>query len=286
MNSALVNDLVRRYEQEFEETGTPAGYLQRPKFDPPPKPCAPSCHGTESLLAYLSSENIKDEMAGCSRLQDVARLHISLGKGKRTDDEGLEWDKEAWCEPIKQGLAVVVARYVHRRLSSDPEVPRRLRLPGPEGPSPFEYGKTIAMGNLFKFTLERNIGKKGNTTNNDGTSEHLPEHLAYIRHDLEVIRPKVILLFGSTRSDPREKKLRQLLEAHALAPPIIAVYQPQRFVNSNYMKSTYDGAGRAAVNEFEELKMWMRGVKYYKNTGHRLLGQAKCEVDAIIEKCR
>ena len=149
---------------------------------PPSKPCAPSCHGTESLLAYLSSENIKEKMASCKELQDVARLHNTLGCTPKLRD-GLEWDKDAWCEPIKEGLAVVVARYVHRRLSG-PEVPERLRLPGTRGGKPFRIREDDCHGQPLQVHAQAEAGKeRQKSNNNDPTWKNLPEHLAYIKHD-------------------------------------------------------------------------------------------------------
>ena len=83
-----------------------------------------------------------------------------------------------------------------------------------------------------------------------------------------MIKPKVILLFGSTKSDRRKKELEGFLEKdHVEAPPIIGIYQPQRFVHSGYMKDKYDSAGREAVKEFKELETWLRGVKGFKTRG-------------------
>lgn len=184
MRMDYVNALLDRYSaipkedlkdvRRIEESDCPIG-LNVGDIVPPTVPFVGKNYDESRVLVYASAENFNSDLhhlKNCARLKDRHRWQFD----EEADENGYP---NVFCQPFTDGSLVNVAAYICMRK----------KIGGIDYATPRSFLDSIAFGNFSKFS------KKYTGTNSDPRSyKFLSQSLRYIEADLEVLKPRIVIL--------------------------------------------------------------------------------------------
>lgn len=185
--------LVHLYKDTFKKEGQLSECYYQTK---PTIPWIGDHYGEHRILIYASAENLNDDWIRKGKNKSLFYGEEAFNRHARF----WECDEKIRIEPFDTGGLWLVGIMCLRKL-------------GFEVPPMQDITTYVAVANLSKFSLKR-IGKR----NNDVGEKELTPSWVYIKHDIEVLRPRIVI-------NASGKKNLQLFKEHT--PSLHVVDLPQ-----------------------------------------------------------